>query len=159
MRAESLLLSNEDVRIALSDSARVEPGSASPAQTSVGQVLRAAAMDSAYDRFVGVSVSEGEERPLAVSSLALVFDSAGTASHTFDQVAQASHMRTEVEGAAVAVETVTGQQGLVSYWGYVHRGQVITVITLDTLDPQAIAMTEFRSLVIRAAERQDLLLR
>src|SRR5947209_4358083 len=156
MNAESLLLSNEDVRVALGESARIEPGTASPAPTSVGQVLRAAATDSAYGRFVGVSVGEGEDRPLAVSSMALAFESAETASRTFDQVAQAAHMRTELEGAAVAVETVTGQQGLVSYWGYLHRGPAIVVVTLDTLDPQAIAMTEFRSLVVRAAERLDL---
>lgn len=159
MNAESLLLTNEDVRLALGENARIDPGNAAPTPTSIGQVLRAAATDSAYDRFVGVSVGEGPERPLGVSSLALVFDSDETSTRTFGQVAQAAHLRTEIEGAAVAVETVTGQRGLVSYWGYVHRGPVITVLTLDTLDPQAIAMTEFRSLVVRAAERLDLLLR
>jgi hypothetical protein len=159
VNATSLVLTNEDVRIALGESARIEPGSAAAAPTTVGQVLRAAASDSAYGRFVGVSVGEGQERPLAVGSMALIFDSGETATRTFDQVAQAAHMRTEVEGAAVAVETVTGQNGLVSYWGYLHRGAVIIVLTLDTLDPQAIAMTEFRALVVRAAERLELLLR
>jgi hypothetical protein len=91
--------------------------------------------------------------------MVLTFDPAERASHTFDQVAQAAHLRTELEGAAVAVETVTGQQGVVSYWGYIHRGSVIIVLTLDTLDPQAVSMSEFRALVTRAAERLQALLR
>ena len=85
--------------------------------------------------------------------LALIFDSSEKAGRTFTQVAQAAHLRTEMDGAEVAVETVTAPSGLVSYWAYVHRDSAIIILTLDTLDPQQIAMSEFRGLVVRAAER------
>jgi hypothetical protein len=83
----------------------------------------------------------------------LVFASADIASRTFDHVAQASHLRSELEGAQVAVETVPGANGLVSYWGYVQHGAVMAVLTLDTLAPQQVSMPEFRSLMSKSAER------
>lgn len=125
----------------------------------LGEVLRSAAADSAYVRFTGGAIVDGDERPVTVGSLALVFDSGSKADRTFGQVAQAAHLRTEMEGASMAVETVTGAAGLVSYWGYVHRGPAIVILTLDTLDPQEISMTEFRSLVLRTAERLDVVVR
>jgi hypothetical protein len=73
--------------------------------------------------------------------------------HTFGAVAGAAHLSAELEGAQVAVETVPGKNGLVSYWGYVQRGPIMSVLTLDSLAPQKIAMPEFRTLLSRAAAK------
>jgi hypothetical protein len=153
VKAADLLLSENEVRSVLGPSVRVSAAVGQPSPESIGEVLRAAAVDSAYARFGGASSSESEERPVAVGLLALVFDSPTTAGRTFDQVSQAAHMRTEIDECSVAVETVSGAGGLVSYWGFVHRGSAIVVVTLDTVDPQTVSMTQFRSLAIATAER------
>lgn len=150
--ASRLLLERDDVVLALGGNVTLLP-TGERWNGAIGEVLQAAAADSDYVRFAG-SVEDGdEERPVAVGDMVLVFSSDETAARTFDVVAQASHLRSELEGAEVSVETVPGANGLVSYWGYVHRGPVISVLTLDTLAPQQIAMPEFRSLMMRAAQR------
>ena len=155
MTASSLLLSEDDVRTALGAAIGISASHGNWAQQPLGEVLRAASIDSAYTRFTGGAVVEGEARPVAVGSMVLVFDGAETAERLFDQVGQAAHLRTEVEHVPVAVETVTAPSGLVSYWGFAHRGAIIAIVTLDTLDPQEVSMSEFRSLVMRAVERID----
>lgn len=150
--ASRLLLTAGEVRAALGLQARVEVGAgASP--PAPGEVLRAAATDSAYRRFTGTSSSGEVTHPLAVSILVLVFDAEDKALRTFSQVAQAAHLRAPVDGCDVAVETVTAPSGLISYWGFVHRAEVIEVITLDTLDPQQLSIADLRSLVTLAATK------
>lgn len=150
--ARSLLLERDDVVKALGGDVNLLPTGERWAG-AIGEVLQAAAADSDYVRYAG-SVADGdEERPVAVGCMILKFANTDLASRTFDHVAQASHLRSELEGAQVAVETVPGASGLVSYWGYVHRGPVMAVLTLDTLAPQQIAMPEFRTLLSKSAER------
>jgi hypothetical protein len=128
-----------------------EPGTAA----SIGSVVAAAARDAAYRSYTGKISVEDTERPLAVGTMALVFGSVDTAERTFANVASAAHMRTRVSESSVAVETVTAQNGLVSYWGYLQRNDWILILTLDTMDPQIVSMTDFRSLVTAAAERME----
>jgi hypothetical protein len=85
--------------------------------------------------------------------MALVFDAPEKAAHTFAQVARAAHLSTDVDGSHVAVETVTGPTGLVSYWGFLHRRQAIVIVTLDTVDPQHVSIADLRSLVSQIAVR------
>ncbi|HZU13620.1 MAG TPA: hypothetical protein VFB58_12340 [Chloroflexota bacterium] len=151
MDPETLLLTEEDVRQSLPQVLYVRPGPPG-GQYPAGDVLRAAAAASAYRRLDVVVGVGGEERPVTVSALALIFPSAARAEHTFRQVAEAAHLRTDVEGVRVAVETVTAANGLVSYWAFITQGPVILVLTVDTLNPQEISMSEFRQLVLRAGE-------
>jgi hypothetical protein len=44
---------------------------------------------------------------------------------------------------------------LVSYWGFVHRREVIMILAIDTLDPQHLSVSDLRALVIRAARRLE----
>lgn len=155
MNAASLLLTQDDVRFALGSAIGITAAAGNWATQPLGEVLRAAAVDSAFTRYTGGAVVNGEDRPVAVGSMVLVFDGPETAARLFDQVGQAAHLRAEVEHVPVAVETVTAPSGLVSYWGFAHQGQVILIVTLDTLDPQEVSMSEFRSLVMRAVERMD----
>jgi hypothetical protein len=111
------------------------------------------AVDSAYRRFTGDVTSNGATRRLAVSVMALLFDSPEKVRHTYQQVADAAHLRTQIQGADVAVETVTAPSGLVSYWGYVFRDSVIVIVTLDTLDPQQVSIADLRSLMTVAARK------
>lgn len=153
IKAETLLLSASDVAGALGPRAQVAIAQAqSPAQ-SIGDVLRAAATDSAFRNFRGSLTADGVDHPLAAGILALVFDVPAKADRTFGQVAKAAHLRTQLEGANVAVETVTAPSGLVSYWGYVQRGAALVIVTLDTLDPQYVSIADLRSLVAATADR------
>jgi hypothetical protein len=90
-----------------------------------------------------------------VGALALVLPSQTVADETFARVAAAAHLRIALGECSVAVETVTAPTGLVSYWGYIHRDRVIVVLTLDTLDPQQVSMSDFRALVTRASSRVE----
>ena len=151
-KAENLLLTAADVREALGATVQVTPG-ATPDSGGLGAVLQAAARSYAFRRFDGHSVGDDAERPLAVSSMALVFAPASVAETTFRNLAAAAHLSTEVDGVSVAVETVTAPNGLVSYWGFVQRDDAIVVVTLDTLDPQRISVADLRSLVGNVARR------
>jgi len=152
VRALVALLSVEDVRDALGEQVRLHPSAQHEAVRSIGSIIAAAASDAAYRSFSGQLVLAGVERPVAVGQMVLVFDAEDKAEKTFTSVAQAAHLRTRLQECQVAVETAaTG--GLVSYWGYVHRGKSIVVLTLDTLDPQVLSMTSFRSLVTGVAEK------
>lgn len=154
--ARALLLDREDVVTALGGEVNLLP-TGELWTGAIGDVLQAAAADSDYVRYAGSVSDEGQERPIAVGCMVLLFGNEEVAARTFDTVAQASHLRSELAGAQVAVETVPGADGLVSYWGYVHRGRGLCVVALDTLAPQQIAMPEFRSLLNRSAERLEAL--
>jgi hypothetical protein len=78
-----------------------------------------------------------------------------TAGETFDRVGGAAHLRTRIGECQVAVETVTAPSGLVSYWAYVYLLRNIVILTMDTLDPQRVSMSDFRQLVTGAAERLE----
>jgi hypothetical protein len=112
-------------------------------------------VDSAFRRFTGQVEVDGHSSPVTAGVLVLVFDSPEKAQRTFSQVGQAAHLRTEVEGCNAAVETVTSSNALVSYWGFVQREDVITVLTLDTVDPQEISVADLRSLVIAVGRRLE----
>lgn len=155
MKAQALLLSVEEVQVALGPDVRVEKEEGSGPTPASGQVLRAAALDSAFRQYSGNLVSDEGKQPVSVSSLALVFDSPMKAAKTFGQVAEAAHLRTQLDGSSVAVETVTATSGLVSYWGFVHKGEAIVVITLDTLNPQRISVGNLRSLATLTVARLD----
>jgi hypothetical protein len=155
MKADSLLLTPGEVAAALGSRAEIQStGTQAPGQ-SIGDVVRAAASDSAYRHFRGVLTVGENERPLAAGIMALVFDAESKAERTFTQVAQAAHLRTELEGCNVAVETVTASSGLVSYWGFVQRGVALVIVTIDTLDPQQVSVADLRSLVAATAVRLD----
>jgi hypothetical protein len=151
--ATGLLIPVGDLEQALGPGAELEPSKNSAAVGPLGEVVSAAARDAAYRSFTGHVTLEGSSRPVTVGEMALVFDSEATALSTFDQVARAAHLRTRMSDSGVAVETVTATNGLVSYWGYVHRGNAIVVLTLDTVHPLDISMSTFRSLVLAGAER------
>ena len=121
----------------------------------MGEVLRSAAADSAFAQFAGRVQLDERELPMAVGMMALIFDSRAKAEQTFARVAEAAHMRTQMDGASVAVETVTAANGMVSYWGYVQRDDAIVILTLDTLDPHHLSVADLRSLVEVAADRLD----
>jgi hypothetical protein len=87
--------------------------------------------------------------------MALIFDSKATATHTFDQVAAVAHLRAQLNGSDVAVETVTAPGGLISYWGFVHKDEAIVVLTLDTLDPQRVSVSDLRTLASATAKRLE----
>ena len=152
MKAVQALLSAEDARGALGDQVRLHAGAQNEAVRSIGSIIAAAAEDAAYRSFTGQLVLAGVERPVAIGQMVLVFDGESTAERTFSTVAEAAHLRTRLQDCQVAVETTT-TSGLVSYWGYIQRGAAIIVLTLDTLDPQVLSMTTFRSLVSIAADR------
>ncbi len=157
IHAEALLPTLDEVREALGDRVSIEELPGRSAAQSVGDVIRAAARDSAYRHFRG-RLSAGEaDRPIVVSAMVLVFDSADPASRTFGEVAKAAHLKTQVDGCDVAVETVAGANGLVSYWGFLQRGPALVVLTVDTLDPQQISITDLRSLVTVMAGRLEAL--
>lgn len=156
MKAQALLLTPRDIQSALGPRVHVE--SASPAQQGgpvAGDIIRAAAMDSAYRRFTGDLTTDGTSLPIAVSVMALVFDTLDKVRRMYSQVAQAAHLRTQVQECEVAVETVTAPNGLVSYWGFVHLGKAIVIVTLDTLDPQQLSVADLRSLVTVAARKLE----
>lgn len=155
VKAEALLLSLEDVRVALGSDVRVENVEGPTSPSGTGQVLRAAALDSGYRQYSGNLIGEEGKRPVAVSFLALVFDSPSKASRTFTQVADAAHLRTQLDGASVAVETVTAAGGLVSYWGFIHKSEAIVVLTLDTVDPQRLSVGDLRSLATLTVARLE----
>ena len=152
MRASEALLGQNEIARALGPEAHVEEDR-SAAPTGLGQVLQAAAVDSAYRRFPGRYGPDAT--PFAVGELALVFDSDATAAKTYEHVAEAAHMRTQIDGADVAVETVTAANGMVSYWGYVHLGATITVLTVDSLNPQQVSIAALRALVSQVAGRLE----
>jgi len=152
VRASDALVGQDGIVLALGPEARVEEDR-SAAPSGLGEVLQAAAVDSAYRRFSGRFGPDAT--PFAVAELALVFDSPDTAAKTFVHVAEAAHMRTQIEGADVAVETVTAANGMVSYWGYVHLGAIITVLTVDSLNPQQVSIAALRALVTQVAGRLE----
>ncbi len=153
MNAESLLLTASEAAAALGPRARLSLAQGQVSEKSIGDVLRAAASDSAYRHFRGGVTVDGIDHPMAAGIMVLIFDLAAKAEHTFREVAQAAHLRTQVEGADVAVETVTAPSGLVSYWGFVHQGAALVILTLDTLDPQYVSIADLRSLVAATASR------
>lgn len=155
LRAESALLTTGEVQRALGTDVRVEAAEADGQQPEIGNVIKAAAVESAFRRFPGRTSDDGPERPLAVTEMALVFDSGEKALRTFSHVAQAAHLRAEVDGCSVAVETVTAPSGLVSYWGFLHKEETIVILTLDTLDPQKFSVGDLRALVAAAAGRLE----
>lgn len=155
MRADALLLTPREVAVALGSRAEIQSTGTQAPEQSIGQVIRAAASDSAYRHFRGVLTVGESERPLAAGIMALVFDAEAKAARTFAHVAEAAHLRTELEGCKVAVETVTAPSGLVSYWGYVQRGVALVIVTIDTLDPQQVSVADLRSLVAATAARLD----
>jgi hypothetical protein len=155
VRAESLLPAIEQVQAALGTQVRVEPVRAPGGTPSPENILQAAARDSAFRRFAGRLLHGETKGPIAISAMALVFDSAPAAFRTFDRVAAAAHMRTKLDGSEVAVETVTSPNGLVSYWGYVYRGEAMVILTVDTLDPQRVSIGSLRSLAGHVAARLD----
>lgn len=153
MKADALLLTVEEVAAALGPHAEVQVTGTQASAQSIGDVVRAAARDSAYRHFRGVLTVGDSQRPLAAGIMALVFDVQPKAKRTFAQVAQAAHLRTELDGCNVAVETVTAPSGLVSYWGFVQRGVALVILTIDTLDPQHVSVADLRSLVAATASR------
>lgn len=155
MQINSLLLSPSEIQRALGPEVQLVD-SGKPAQVqALGDVLGASAIETAFRAVSGILHAEAGDIALAVATMALVFDSDERASATFNSVGQAAHLRTKVAGSMVAVETVTASSGLVSYWGYVHHGPVMVIVTLDTLDPQRVSMTEFRAVVSLTADRVD----
>jgi hypothetical protein len=150
-----LLLTREQILASLGHRVRLqvskEPGKAQ----SMGSVVAAAAPDSAYRSYAGTVPMEDSERPIAVACMALVFDGPAKSEHTFSQVAAAAHLRTKLGDCNVAVETVTSATGLVSYWGFLQLQQCMIILTLDTVDPHTISMTDFRALVSAAAEHMQ----
>jgi hypothetical protein len=152
MSAVDALLTLGAVRNALGDQVRLQPGAQNQAVQSIGSIIAAAASDAAYRSFAGQLVLASVERPVAVGQMVLVFESEEKAERTFTTVADAAHLRARLQDCQVAVET-SATSGLVSYWGYIFRGRTLVVLTLDTLDPQVLSMTSFRSLVSEAAER------
>ncbi len=155
MAADDLMLDQHHIEAALGENVRIEPTKRPSAMGSVGSLLGSTAVSTAFRSFAGMLHGESSELPIAVGSLALVFDSESKAGVTFDHVAQAAHLRTRIGECLVAVETTTGANGLVSYWGYVSLRSSILVLTLDTLDPQALSMSDFRTLVTLAAEHLE----
>jgi hypothetical protein len=153
IQATKLLLGRQELRKALGSQVRLQGSHERGAAMSIGTVVAAAAHDSAYRSYTGQITVEGTDRPIAVGTMALVFDTVAKAERTFSQVASAAHMRTRVGECSVAVETVTATSGLVSYWGFLRFRECMVILTLDTMDPQIISMTDFRSLTSAAAER------
>jgi hypothetical protein len=153
VQAGRLLLDREEIRSALGNGLRLRVSREPGAAASIGSVVAAAARDAAYRSYSGAVPVEDAERPIAVGMMALVFASEETAERTFGNVASAAHMRARVGESNVAVETVTAANGLVSYWGFLQRKESIVILTLDTMDLQVVSMTDFRSLVLAAAER------
>lgn len=144
--ARRLLLTAEDVGVALGPDVAVRAATAQQPEGS-GQMLRAAARDSAYASLAGETAHGSETHVFRIGVLALVFADERQAGITFDHVAEATHLRTEIEGSRVAVETVKGAGGTVSYWGYLCREDTIVVVTLDTNAPERFTIADLRSLV------------
>jgi hypothetical protein len=153
MKAKDLLLSMTDVQSAMGSRVLFTAPQDANSGPLGGELVKSAAVESAFRRFAGHVDVDGHSSPVTAGVLILVFDSPEKAQRTFSQVGQAAHLRTEVEGCNVAVETVTSPSGLVSYWGFVQRGDVIAILTLDTLDPQEISVADLRSLVVAAGRR------
>jgi len=150
-----LLPAAHDIERALGPNVRVEPVAENAAMQNIGAVAAAAAEDVAYRSFRGQIVFDDVGRQIAVGELALVFDRTAKAENTFARVADAAHLRIRLGASNVAVETVTAPNGLVSYWGYVQKDEVLLILTLDTLDPQDVSMTSFRALVTLGADRLE----
>lgn len=155
MNADSLLLSSNEIQRALGPEVRLHDSSKTAQVQALSDVLGATAIETAFRSVSGVLQSETGDVALAVATLALWFDSEERASSTFNSVGQVAHLRTKVGESMVAVETVTAPSGLVSYWGYVHYGQVLMIVTLDTLDPQKISMSDFRAVVTLTSDRME----
>jgi hypothetical protein len=155
MNVDTLLLSTAEIQRALGPEVHLADSSKRAQVQALGDVLGATAIETAFRSVSGVLHSETGDIALAVATLALVFDSDERASATFNSVGQVAHLRTKVGSSMVAVETVTAPSGLVSYWGYVHHGHVMVIVTLDTLDPQRISMTDFRAVVTLTADRLE----
>ena len=153
IQATKLLLGRQELKNALGSQVRLQASREPGAAVSIGTVVAAAAHDSAYRAYSGQVSVEGTDRPIAVSTMSLVFDSVEKSERTFSQVAAAAHMRTRIGDCNVAVETVTATSGLVSYWGFLQFRECMVILTLDTMDPQIISMTDFRSLTTQEAER------
>lgn len=122
---------------------------------AIGNVVDRAASDAAYRSFGGHVILDEAQRPVAVGEMVLVFDVLEKATNTFSHVAEAAHLRTRLGGCEVAVETVTAASGLVSYWAFIHFQHVIAILTLDTVDPNDVSMTSFRSLVTLWLEKVE----
>lgn len=157
MATADLLLNQHHIEAALGDKVLVQRSSKPSAVSAVGSLLASTALDSAFRSFAGaLRAEDGTELPVAVGSLVLAFGGEPVATTTFDHVAQAAHLRTRIGECLVAVETSTGANGLVSYWGYILFKGSLVVLTLDTLDPVALPMSDFRALVTAAADLLEL---
>jgi hypothetical protein len=155
MNVDALLPTTTEIQAALGPSVQLTD-SRRPAQIqAIGDALGSSAVETAFRSVTGVLPSDVGDTALAVATLALVFDTEAHAASTFDSVGQVAHLRTRLGDSMVAVETVTAPSGLVSYWGYVHHGKVIALVTLDTLDPQRISMADFRAVVTMTATRLE----
>lgn len=154
LRAGALLPTLDEVQKALGPAVHVESPSG---QTigGLGDVIRSAAVDSGFRRFSGQMTQGDQTAPIAVSALALVFASRDIASRMYSHVAEAAHLRIQLSGCDVAVETVSSKRDVVSYWGFLHRDQVIVVLTLDTLDVQPVSIADLRSLVLATADKLE----
>ncbi|GAC1473241.1 MAG: hypothetical protein NVS2B16_04170 [Chloroflexota bacterium] len=155
IQARRLLLGERELALALGPRLLGAAEDTTLEAPVIGDVLRAVALDSAYRRYRGRVMVQDAERPVTISMLALVFDAATTAQRTFSNVAQAAHLRTQLDDVGVAVETVTAPSGLVSYWGYMHRDETIIILTLDTIDPGDISVADLRSLLTVAVQRLE----
>lgn len=154
-RSEDLLPTSVEVQKALGRAVMMEEAERAGSLPPVGDVIKSAAVDTAFRRFLGTLDADGATLPVAVSVMALVFGSVERAGHIFAQVAGAAHLKAEVDGCTVAVETAAGPSGLVSYWGFLHRADTIAVVTLDSLDPQRLSVADLRSLVRVVAARLE----
>lgn len=152
---DRLLLGPTEARDALGAGIVLEESKTQGQIQHMGQVLGTTAISSAFRSYAGRALNEEDSVPLQVGLMALVFADDRIVRHTFEQVARASHMRTKLGATDVSVETVAGANGLVSYWCYLSLGPVLIIATLDTLDPQRVSMTEFRSLVTRSSEHLE----
>jgi len=143
----NVLLTPAETRTALGPGVFLENSRGTKQTEELGTMLKAAAVSSAFCSYAGRAQEDDTEVPVQIGLMALVFKSEHAATYMFDQVAQASHLRTKLDDVDVAVETVTASNGLVSYWSYLHLHTVLGIATVDTLDPARVSMTEFRSLV------------
>lgn len=153
MDARQLLLGQAAIEQALGPRLRVVAGTEPSPVQAMGAVAARAAQDVAYRSFTGKVQLEDTTSPVAVGEMALVFDDPGKAGRTFRQVGEAAHLRLRLGATSVAVETVTAPSGLVSYWAFLNHESAIVILTLDTVHPHDVSMTDFRNLVTLAAKR------
>src|SRR5207302_298959 len=102
-----LLLSAVEARDALGIGVSLEESKGTGQIEQLGNLLGTAAVGTAFRSYAGRALDGEDAVPVQVGSMALVFASDSVARRTFDQVAQASHLRTKLGKTDVSVETVT----------------------------------------------------